>query len=123
MFPFTKLRDTILGFKESLPLIEMLRNPAIKERHWKRIMEETGKATGEINIKTMTLGKVFDLELQHFEDKVTEICVEAGEEERNENNLQQIEEAWKKTNFDIGDYKLKGSDQKGYVLKSTDEIQ
>jgi dynein heavy chain len=34
-----------------------------------------------------------------------------------------IEDAWKKTNFEIADYKLKGSDQKGYVLKSPDEIR
>jgi dynein heavy chain len=63
MFPYTKLRDQINGFKESLPLIEQLKQPAILERHWKRIMEETGKASGEINLKTMTLGKVFELEL------------------------------------------------------------
>ena len=87
MFPYTKLKETITGFDESLHLIEMLRNPAIKERHWKRIMEETGKLTGDINIKTMTLGKVFELELQYHEEKVTEISVEASEEERNENNL------------------------------------
>jgi dynein heavy chain len=29
MFPYTKLRDTIAGFKDSLPLIEQLKNPAI----------------------------------------------------------------------------------------------
>ena len=42
MHPFIKLRETINGFKDSLPLIEQLKNPAIQERHWKRIMEETG---------------------------------------------------------------------------------
>jgi len=123
MFPYTKLREQVTGFKESLPLIEMLKNPAIHERHWKRIMEETGKASGEINLKTMTLGKVFELELQHFEDKVTEICVEAGEEARNEENLQQIEHTWKITNFTILSFALKGSDQKGYVLKSPEDIR
>lgn len=101
MFPFTKLKDQISGFKESLPLIEQLKNPAIQERHWKRIMEETGKATGEINLKTMTLGKVFELELQHHEDKVTEICIEAGEEARNEENIQLIEQSWKVASFNI----------------------
>jgi dynein heavy chain len=29
MFPYTKLRDTISGFKESLPLIQMLKQPAV----------------------------------------------------------------------------------------------
>jgi len=59
MPPYIKLRETIVGFKESLPLIEMLKNPAIQERHWKRIMEETGKDLGDINLKVLTLQKVF----------------------------------------------------------------
>lgn len=59
MPPYNKLKDTIFGFKESLPLIEMLRHPAILERHWKRIMEETGKDLGDINLRSMTLAKVF----------------------------------------------------------------
>jgi hypothetical protein len=37
MPPYAKLKETIFGFKESLPLIEMLKNPAIQDRHWKRI--------------------------------------------------------------------------------------
>jgi dynein heavy chain len=81
------LRETIVGFKESLPLIEMLKSPAIQDRHWKRIMEETGKDLGDINLKTLTLSKVFELELQNFEDKVTDICVEAKEELKNEENI------------------------------------
>lgn len=91
MPPYMKLRETIVGFKESLPLIEMLKNPAIQERHWKRIMEETGKDLGDINLKVLTLQKVFQLELQNYEDKVTEICIEAKEEAKNEDNLQKIE--------------------------------
>jgi dynein heavy chain len=87
MPPYNKLKDTIFGFKESLPLIEMLRNDAIQDRHWKRIMEETGKDLGEINLKILTLSKVFQLELENYEDKVTEICVEAKEEQKNEDNL------------------------------------
>lgn len=63
-----KLRETITGFKDSLPLIEQLKNPAIQERHWKRIMEETGKDLGEINLKTLTLSRVFELELQNYEE-------------------------------------------------------
>lgn len=61
--PFNKLKDQITGFKDSLPLIEQLKLPAIQERHWKRIMEETGREPGDINLKSMNLSKVFELEL------------------------------------------------------------
>jgi len=89
------LRETITGFKDSLPLIEQLKNPAIQERHWKRIMEETGKDLGEINLKTLTLSRVFELELQNYEEQVMAICVEAKEEAKNEENIQKIDQAWK----------------------------
>jgi dynein heavy chain len=61
--PFVKLQATIEGFKISIPFIQELKHPAIQERHWKRIMEETGKDLGDINLKTITLSKVFELEL------------------------------------------------------------
>lgn len=122
MSPFIKLRETIIGFRESLPLIEMLKNPAIQERHWKRIMEETGKEGGEINLKTLTLNKVFELELQNYEEKVTEICNEAKEESKNEESIAKIEVTWKSTNFEIAAYK-KGNEHKGWALKSPDEVK
>jgi dynein heavy chain len=121
MPPYNKLKETIFGFKESLPLIEMLKNPAIQERHWKRIMEETGKDLGDINLKTLTLAKVFQLELQNFEDKVTEICLEAKEEAKNEDNLQKIEQAWKITNFTVGIY-VKNGIERGHYIGSVEEI-
>ena len=85
-------------------------------------MEETGKDLGDINIKTITLSKVFELELQYHEDKVKEICQEAREEDKNKQNLFKIDSAWKTTNFDIGQYK-KGTELKGYTIKSTEDIK
>lgn len=120
--PFVKLKTTITGFKDSLPLIQQLKNPAILERHWKKIMDETGKDLGEINLKTITLSKVFELELQYYEEKVTEICQEAKEEAKNEENLSKIETAWKVLVFDITPYK-KGNELKGYAIKSPDDIR
>lgn len=55
LHPFIKLKTAIKGFKDSLPLIRKLSDPAVVERHWKRIMEDTGKDIGEINLKTFTL--------------------------------------------------------------------
>jgi len=31
---FTKLQDAMGGFKDSLPLIAMLKNDAVRDRHW-----------------------------------------------------------------------------------------
>lgn len=60
-----KLKAAVLGFQHSIPQIVQLHNPAVKERHWKRIMEDTGQdfGDGEFNLKFITLAKVFDLNL------------------------------------------------------------
>ena len=120
--PFVKLRSTVQGFKGSLPLIQELKHPAVQERHWKRIMESTGKDLGDINLKTITLAKVFDLELQNHEDHVREITKEATEELKNEEAIAKIDATWKATNFEVAKY-FKGSELKGHVIKSPDEIR
>jgi len=61
--PYKNLKETVTGFKESVPLIEKLKHPAIQERHWKMIMEEANVPSLEFNLKTITLQKVFELEL------------------------------------------------------------
>lgn len=85
-------------------------------------MEETGKDLGEINLKTITLSKVFELELQYYEDKVAEIVNEAKEEAKNEENLSKIDTSWKVMNFGIAPYK-KGVEVKGWAIKSPDDIK
>ena len=34
------MKDTIDGFKKTMPLIMDLRNPAIRDRHWEQVMRE-----------------------------------------------------------------------------------
>ena len=76
----------------SIPFIQELAHPAISERHWIRIMEETGKDFGEgdFNQKSLTLAKVFELELQKYSEKVQEITKEAKEEKKNEESIESI---------------------------------
>jgi dynein heavy chain len=116
------LRNTIEGFKVSIPFIQELKHPAIQERHWKRIMEETGKDLGDINLKTITLSKVFELELHLHQEKVQEICKEAKEEALNEENIAGIDKIWKDTAFDVVVYK-KGTEVRGYSIKTPEEIR
>ena len=106
--PLVLLKKTVVGFKNGLPLISELRHPAVQERHWKRIMEETEKDLGEINLKTITLAKVFELELQNYQDKVTEICKEAKEEAKNEEVIFKIDAIWKATSFELLPYRRNG---------------
>ena len=83
-------------------------------------MEETGKDFGEaeFNLKFITLAKVFELELNEHAEKVSEICKEAKEEERNEKTMQKIATDWKNSNFTVHKYA-----DKGYTIGSPDVIR
>jgi len=85
-------------------------------------MEETGKDIGEINLKTITLSKVFELELHNHQEKVDEIVNEAKEEAQNEEQMAKIQQTWNNTSLDIVLYK-KGNDVRGYSIKSPEEIR
>jgi translation initiation factor IF-2 len=52
---------------------------------------------------------------------VTEICIEAKEEAKNEDNIQKIEQAWKITNFKVGIYEKNGI-VRGHYIGSVEEI-
>lgn len=73
----------ITAFKDSIPLIGKLKSGSITDRHWDKLMKETGKKF-ESSIKTMTLEQVFALNLQTVPDKVEEVCNEANQEHKNE---------------------------------------
>lgn len=51
---FNKLESRILDFKNSIPLIQMLKSGSITDRHWRKLMKETDTKI-EGNIKTLTL--------------------------------------------------------------------
>ena len=120
--PYGKLKSTVSGFKESVPLIEKLKAPSIQERHWQKIMAQTGHDLGQLDLKTITLSKVFELELQNYQEVVDEILTEANAEEKNEKNLKAIEQTWKSQQFDVVKY-VKGNEERGWAVKSPDEIK
>jgi dynein heavy chain, axonemal len=73
---FDKVGDAISKFKQSLPLISDLKNDALRERHWKKLMKVTGKSF-DLDPKSFTLGKVFQMNLAEFGDMIGEITNEA----------------------------------------------
>jgi dynein heavy chain, axonemal len=118
--PYIKLREEINGFYQSLPLIMKLKQGAIQERHWEKIMKESGK-NFEINLKTITLAQVFELELHNYKEIVDEVVTQANHEAKNDESLREIERIWKFTQFEIKLYK-RGAEEIG-VLRGCDDIK
>ena len=80
---YNKLFERIEEFRKSTPLIIQLKSGSITDRHWEKLIKETGKKI-EVSTKTMTLEQVFALQLHNFAEKVGEICNEANQEHKNE---------------------------------------
>lgn len=63
--PYKKVEDVVNAFVASLPLIQNLKNDALRDRHWRQLMEVTG-ISFDMNPKTFTLQKLFEMQLDRF---------------------------------------------------------
>eukprot|EP00002_Diphylleia_rotans_P017763 TRINITY_DN3442_c0_g1_i2.p1 TRINITY_DN3442_c0_g1~~TRINITY_DN3442_c0_g1_i2.p1 ORF type:complete len:3137 (-),score=716.67 TRINITY_DN3442_c0_g1_i2:70-9480(-) len=97
-----------------------LKNEALRERHWKKLMQATGK-TFDMNPKTFTLDNLFAMELHKFAGIISEITSGASKELSIEQGIQAIAETWKNMKFDIKRYS-KGTEDRGYILCGIDDI-
>ena len=116
----TKLELFMVGFGEGLPLIAELKNDALRDRHWKKLMEVTGK-TFDISPKSFTLEDLFQLNLAAYAETVSDICSGAVKELAIEQGVRQIEETWRKVEFEMYKY-TKKNNQDIQLLQRTDEI-
>ena len=118
--PFRMVEETVNGFQHSLPLIQNLKSDSLRERHWLKLMELTGK-TFDMNPRTFTLGSLFELNLDQFEDDIMAICGGALKELNIESGINAIADTWRLQRFDVVKY-FKGPQERGLILKATDEI-
>ena len=67
------VREWIEEFKPYAPLIQALRNPGMRDRHWNKLSEHLG-----FNVKPgagFTFKKVLQLKLDQYMDVITKVCV------------------------------------------------
>eukprot|EP01116_Phalansterium_solitarium_P017128 TRINITY_DN413_c0_g1_i5.p1 TRINITY_DN413_c0_g1~~TRINITY_DN413_c0_g1_i5.p1 ORF type:complete len:4163 (-),score=2181.62 TRINITY_DN413_c0_g1_i5:539-13027(-) len=110
------IKAKIDAFKPQLPLISALRNPGMRERHWKEISDKVGFRLQPDD--RFTLKSLFDLKLDPYIETITGVCDIAGKEYIIESTLDKMQKDWVDKNFTIIEYK----DTKTYILKGSDEI-
>ncbi|XP_038180482.1 dynein heavy chain 9, axonemal [Arvicola amphibius] len=94
---FTGLESTVLNTLTSLRAVAELQNPAIRERHWKQLMQATGVSfTMDQNT---TLAHLLQLQLHHFEDEVRGIVDRAVKEMGMEKTLSELQNTWASMEF------------------------
>ncbi|GBG66223.1 hypothetical protein CBR_g57826 [Chara braunii] len=118
---FGLVEGKIKGFQDSLPLIQDLKSEALRKRHWEKLMQVTGKSF-EMDTKTFTLAKLFAMELHNFANVISEITTTALKELNIEQEIKKLTDTWKDQKFDVAKY-TKGGLDRGWVLRSTDEVQ
>ncbi|XP_035806180.2 dynein axonemal heavy chain 2 [Amphiprion ocellaris] len=104
-------------FRQIVPLIADLRNPAMRDRHWKQICEELQFSLDPASAE-FTLEKIVSLHLDEYADKICDISGAASKELHIEQGLEAITKTWEEIVLDIAPFKDKGF----YWLRSTDEL-
>ena len=98
------LKGRVEAIKSLMPLITDLRNEAMRDRHWKQLMEDVGK-TFDPYADTFTLELVLDLGLEHHQEAISTMSTAAGKELAIEEALIKIEKLWDDLPLDLVEYK------------------
>ena len=101
---YIDLSQKIDNFVDTIPLLEALSNPAVKDVHWQEIKKLT-KVHIDTEPDSFRLGHVFDAGLLNFKEDVLDICNAATQEAKIEAKLKEIERDWQATEFTFAPFK------------------
>ncbi|CAG08487.1 unnamed protein product, partial [Tetraodon nigroviridis] len=107
-------------FRESLPLLLDLKNEALRDRHWKELMDRSG-TNFEVNTESFTLENMFAMELHKHSDVIEEIVTCAVKELGIEKAMTEVMKTWENMKFSVVPY-FKGNQEHGLILGAVDEI-
>ena len=113
---FSNLKDRVNQIKRMVPLLQDLRNPAMRDRHWNSIMDEIGKSFSTTS-QDFTLEKIYELGLDQHTENIASLSVAASKELSIEQGIQSIADAWVKLEIEVAPYK----EEKGYWKIKTAE--
>ena len=124
---FNELKKKIDDFNECCPLLELMANKAMKQRHWDRLEALTGH-TFDINNENFCLGNIMEAPLLQNKDEIEDICISAVKEKDIEAKLAQVVSEWKAQVLTFANFKargellLKGSDTQEIVALLEDSL-
>ncbi|XP_062507706.1 dynein axonemal heavy chain 3-like [Corticium candelabrum] len=104
-------------FKEHLPVMQVLCNKGIRDRHWEQMSEAVGRDMKPN--ETTTLSDMLELNLQKHMEKLEEISSAASKEYSLEKVLDKMKSEWQDQQFSLIPYRETGT----HVTSSVDEIQ
>ncbi|XP_015771206.1 PREDICTED: LOW QUALITY PROTEIN: dynein heavy chain 5, axonemal-like [Acropora digitifera] len=101
---FLDLKKTIDDFNESCPLLELMANKAMKQRHWDRIATLTGH-TFEMESETFSLRNIMEAPLLKHKEDIEDICIAAVKEKDIEAKLKMVVADWSTRELTFANFK------------------
>ncbi|XP_043269180.1 dynein axonemal heavy chain 1-like [Venturia canescens] len=111
-----EIRDQIESFKPYIGLIQSLRNPGMKSRHFEELSTRTGIQMALT--PALTLKGLLFLGIENFEDSVKEVSESAAKEYTIEGMLEKMLKEWETIEMEVMPYKNSGT----YIMKIPDEV-
>ena len=112
----TIIKEEIDAFKEYSPLVQALRQPGMRDRHWQKLTDVLGFELKPDKNFTLRKG-LEEFKLQAKLDDIVKICDIAGKEFGIEQALNKMEGEWKGFELSVKAYRDTGT----YVLGGWDE--
>ena len=111
------LNERLSKFQEYLPLISALRNPGLRDRHWKRMSTELGFPI-KVDM-SFSLSRALQLQLLEHMTVLEEVSEYASKEYSLEKTLDKMQHEWSGVAFDRMDWRETGTT----ILRGLDDIQ
>ncbi|KAE8597580.1 hypothetical protein XENTR_v10016521 [Xenopus tropicalis] len=124
---FNDLKKKIDDFSESCPLLEMMANKAMMNRHWERISQLTGHKF-DVESESFSLKNIMEASLLKYKEDIEDICISAVKEKDIEAKLKSVISEWSAHCFTFTQFKsrgellLKGSDTSEKIALMEDSL-
>ncbi|KAL9651290.1 hypothetical protein ABK040_001243 [Willaertia magna] len=115
------LRNKVKHFQKTIELLSCLKSEALRERHWEKLMQATGK-NFDINPSTFTLKNLIDMNLYEHESVINDITDGANKELEVENTIKKVADIWRNKKFEMKKH-IRDNEDRGFILAAIDSIK
>lgn len=110
-----EVKEKIENFKPYIPLIQGLRNPGMRSRHWEQLSKDLGFPI--VANAQLTFTKCLEMKLQDHIEVIAKVAEVAGKEYSIEQALDKMESEWKPVMLEVMPYKETGT----FIMKVSDD--
>lgn len=114
-----EMKEKIAEFKDHVPVIQWLRSPGLRDRHWDSLSKILCPGRAPLSPDSeLTLSQILTFDVAAHKVAVEEISICADKEYILEQTLEKMAKEWRMLNLDLEAYK----NTKTYILKGSEDI-